>query len=200
MIRTRWAAGKDDGDQEYFLGEGITDESGRAVMKPFFGTARVQAWRATENQAALEGSMAMARCDSRPSVTDLGDVRLTEAPLLVSGVVLTPDGAPVAGAVLRVESWSKGCCTGRSWQEDYGAGETIGEIYMCRGLVRRFRAVSDRSGRFAIRGSSDLPMLSIEASNPGYVQSSPTPDDFLFHKGDTHRRVVMAPARGRATR
>ena len=203
LVRTRWAASTEGGDGEggRILCEGITDETGRAAMKPFVGTACVQAWRATEDQPAREGRMTLARCDSRPSVADLGDVPLTDAPLLVSGVVRTPDGAPVAGAALRVKSWLEGCCSGRTWMEDFGGDERVGRIYVPRGLVHRFRAVSDRSGRFAIRGSSELPMLSIEASFPGYVQLVPTPpDDFLFHKGETHCRVVMAPARGRATR
>jgi hypothetical protein len=68
--------------------------------------------------------------------------------------------------------------------------ECIGEIYVDEGPVDRLRAVSDRLGRFAIRGSSGLPMLSLQAVKPGYIQVPQ--DDFLFHPGDGDARVVLA--------
>lgn len=165
LAQSRWAMQVERDDFVGPVEHGTTDTAGRASMEWFSGTAHVQVWRAGEDQPALEGIVPLAGGPSPASIIDVGDLRMSEAPALVSGVVCTPDGAPVSGATVSVHRWVEATCALTPELTD-----VRGPSFAYLGPVKRFQAVTDAGGRFAIFGTSRLSGLTIAATKTGYVQ------------------------------
>lgn len=116
----------------------------RIVLNDELGEMAVRSFVIRDESEDLEAGLAMPR-PWRKGETDLGDLRLLAAPLLVGGVVLDEAGAPIAGAELRVSGIDEG----------------------------PFR--SDAEGRFAIRVRSTLVEASLDVSSRSHLPAAAIP-------------------------
>jgi hypothetical protein len=139
--------------------------------------------------------MVLAYDPSPPAVTDLGDLHMTEAPLLVAGIVSTAEGVPIAGATVGVHRCEKLLCALAERIEDSYTGP--GPIYS-DDPIDRFRQVSDAGGRFTIRGSSSAWSLRLDVSHPGRAQV--LEPELFFRRGATDVRILLVPDSRRSVR
>jgi len=108
------------------------------------------------SRGALAGRVDLTR-DFPPGVTDLGDIHLTEFPLLVSGKVLDPRGNPIEGAKVEVlEKNPSPLVLGPSGPSGIPETETR----------------TDDKGRFAIYGKLASGIAFLKASKDGWLPSS----------------------------
>jgi hypothetical protein len=150
------------------------------------GIVHVHVFEGRDRQTTLEGTLVLENWESRPAFTDMGELWLAEAPVLFAGTVQSQTGQPVAGATVTVGRWVRGCCAHLPWEQE----RFVKEVWVNTGRIERLRAVSDRSGRFTIRGSTAVDLLGLEATKSGYVQL--IPEKHFVRKGDRNARVVVA--------
>jgi len=99
-------------------------------------------------QTLYQGALAIDLADIQPGITDLGEVRFQEEPVVLGGVVVDPDGKPLAAVVVTtmMSHLSESRSTSRS-----SSG---------RALYFDHRVPTDAQGRFAIRelNPKEVPM------------------------------------------
>jgi len=103
--------------------------------------------------AAPRAELELAR-EYAPGVHDLGDIRLVPPPLLATGIVLAPDGRPVAGARVVFQVLKRGTPEEGWWSSDWESS-----------------AESDESGAFRLYGAPEDPEnrpVRLEARKEGY--------------------------------
>jgi len=101
-----------------------------------------------------------------PGVTELGDLMLTELPLLAAGQVIGPSGEPVAEADIMLQ-----------WKHYYGDDDWYWNHDW------RVRTTCDAEGRFELRGrpsDEDAEELQVQASADGYREAGAP-----FYPGET---------------
>jgi hypothetical protein len=109
-------------------------------------------------------------------VVDLGDVRLEPSAVLVGGVVVDQDGAPVAGADVTC-GLVPAAGAAPVWRPD---------------LV----GVSGADGTFAVHGDEGVPALRLAVDRPGHLPVR----DLAVVPGTRELRVVLARVGGGSSR
>lgn len=104
------------------------------------------------------GAFTVALADLKPGITDLGEVRFAEEPIVVGGVVVDADGKPLAGAMVLATMSHQNETTSSSMSSSGHA------------LFFHHRVSTDAQGRFAIRelNPKELPMH-LELADPNWV-------------------------------
>jgi RNA polymerase sigma-70 factor (ECF subfamily) len=106
----------------------------------------------------------------KPGVHDLGELRFEGSTIVAAGHVVDPTGAPKADAYVAIEKFE---ASSQRWIED-----------------GNFRAKSDATGAFSIRGRLEPQTLRIRLEGRGAYQ----PEVPEFRSGASDVRVVVAPS------
>ncbi len=171
--------GRDDSTSGYFLNM-ETGESGRFRFNlqkgRFHGMKRTLTILLPPgpSRGTMAGRADLSR-DFPPEVTDLGDIPLTEFPLLASGRVVDPKGNPIDGA--RVEAWEKNAAPlvlGPSGPAGIPDVETR----------------TDEKGKFLIYGKPLSGTAVLRASRKGWLHSNWIP----VQAGEKNVRLVLRKA------
>jgi len=112
--------------------------------------------------------------DLSPGENDFGVLQLAPAPLLVSGTVLDPDGAPIRGAEISIQQryfWDENNRDNFYWNNHW-----------------RLNVKTDREGRFVVNGLLDGEDLRVVASKGGLRDA-----DAEFRSGTTDLVLRMLP-------